>query len=202
MHPILVWLRTHPQERLALLGAALVGVFLVVGLCHRSAGSGGVVTPAPASSTGTVARPTAPPSAAPTSPPVGSQPEPASLAAAEQVVRAFLGAYVSSRYDDTPQAMVQRMSPYATSAFLSTFAATATVSQLSPDRHEVAAGTVTQLVPLGFDVGGQLGFAALVTQTVTGDAGQSSQTGSIDVYLVEASGGWRVNQLSFQHIQG
>src|SRR5215213_3871400 len=91
---------------------------------------------------GQAARPTAAPTASAAPTPVPT-PDPAAVAQAQQAGAAFLVAWASYRWDDTPQAQAQRLQPYATTQFVGTSRLSPTMAEQRQTTREVASAQVT-----------------------------------------------------------
>jgi hypothetical protein len=196
MSPLLMWLRSHPAERLAM------GIVLLLGIgigwqvvVHRGQPSSSQAsTTGPTTTPVAGAGPGAGPAASP-SPSVGSSPSPQDLAAATGVAQQFLVALTSYRYDDTPYTLGQRVRPYVTDLLYSGghLGEPSAPYGKRPDLHEVDTPTVTSARSEGYSAWGQLGFLARVRIEGKTDQGTSTQDQSYELFLVRQSDRWRVD---------
>lgn len=199
MNPVLMWLRSHPAERTAL----VVIVLLVLGglwefLSHRSEAPAPSPTPAAGVTSTPGAGNPATPGPTPTpSPPVGSMPPATELSAAKSVATNFLVILNSPRYNQTQAQLQERERPYVTDDMYAQLGPQGDgeswwYEQATKD-HEVDTATVSQLTPEGYAADGTLGFLARVQITKDTDDGSSSGLAAYEVFLVDNGSNWLVS---------
>jgi hypothetical protein len=195
MNPFLMWLRSHPAERLAL--GIFVLVVLGIGwqvLAHRGQASTGQAGPSPTASApaGTV------PGTSP-APTTGSTPSSDDLAAASDVAGQFLVALNTYRYDDGIYTLDQRVRPFVTDNL---YYANGFDKPSVPgfgkrrDLHEVDTPTVTKLTSEGYAANGQIGFLARVNIEQKTDQGTTKVSSAFELFVVRQTNGWRVDSFT------
>lgn len=197
MNPVLMWLRSHPAERTAIVVLAL----LVVGglwefLSHRS----GVPAPSPTPAAGVTSAPSGLTNPTPTptpSPPVGSMPPAAQLSAAESVANNFLVILNSPRYNQTQAQLQARERPYVTGDMYQQLGPQGDGEswwyQQATQDHEIDTATVSQVTPEGYAADGSLGLLARVQITKNTDSGSSTSLVAYEVFLTNNGSDWLVS---------
>jgi hypothetical protein len=187
MNPLVMWLRGHPAERLALGIVCLVAVGMAWELWVHRGDPALSAQPAATSS---------PPAGqlASRGPTFGTAPAPEELARATGVARLFLEALETYRYDDQPTTQAQRVRPYISDAlYVTSFSQPGNSHSTRPDLHETDTPTMTSLSPEGYAADSQLGFLARVTVTRQTDQEKSIATHSYELFMLPQNGGWLVN---------
>jgi hypothetical protein len=188
--PLAIWWRTHRLERTVLIACVVLAVVVAFNVWRVNSLTGtsqGSDSKAPT-------RPTAAPTttAAPTPVPT---PDPAAVAQAQQVGAAFLVAWATYRWDDTPQTQAARLQPYTTSQFAQSARVSPVMAQQRQATHEMATGGVKALQLYGQTPSGVLSFDAQVTQSVTSTQGSTTKLVTVEVSLQQTPQGWRVSAL-------
>jgi hypothetical protein len=197
MNPVLMWLRSHPAERTAIVVLAL----LLIGgawefLSHRTGAPSPSPTPAAGvtSTPGTGSAPTPTPTPLPA---VGSTPAAPQLSAAESVATSFLVILNSPRYNQSQSQLQAQERPYVTDAMYAQLAPQGDGEswwyQQAIEDHEIDTASVTQLTPEGYAADGTLGFLARVQITKNTDKGSSTSIVAYEVFLTGGSSGWLVS---------
>lgn len=197
MNPFMMWLRSHPAERIALV---IVGILVVAVVwqvaAHRAQPSASPST-APTTAPTSVASSAPPPTATVTP---GTTPGPAVLEAASVAAKGFLVAITTYRYDDTPATLGQRVRPLVTDQLYSqsfSRAADPTYNR-HPELHEIDTPQVIKFTPEGYTPSGTLGFLARVATQVQTDNGTT--TAPEQAYELFAQrqkdGSWRVSEFT------
>lgn len=191
MNPLIMWLRGHPAERLAIAIICLVAVGIGwQGWAHRGSQA---ASPQP---TTTPAASSVAPSRPPT-PVFGSTPDPQLLQQATDVTRQFLVALETYRYDDQPSAQGQRVHPFVSERLYS-----ASFTQPSNNRtkqaglHEVDTPAVTRLTPEGYSATGQLGILARVSVQRKTDQDTRTEEHPYELFLIQQGNGWKVDDFT------
>jgi hypothetical protein len=187
--PLAIWWRTHRLERTVLIGCLVLAVVVAFNIWRVNSLTG---TNQRSGDSATRARPTPAPttSAAPTPVPT---PDPAVVAQAQQVAAAFLVAWATYRWDDTPQTQAQRLHPYTAIQFAQSARVSPVMAQQRQATHEAATARVANIQLYGQTATGQLGFNAQVTQDVRSDQGANSRTLDVQVTLQPSDQGWQVS---------
>ncbi len=123
---------------------------------------------------------------------------PADSGQAESVTAAFLTAYATYRFDETPGSLRARLRPYDTDRLdvrLAEGGGAGTQDQ-RPARHQSASASVVEIRTLGLAPDGRLVLVGHVAQTVTSDAGSAASTRYAEVYLRKTGDGWRVDEVA------
>jgi hypothetical protein len=195
MNPFLMWLRSHPAERLA------IGIFLLVvlgigwqALAHRGQTANPQVTPSPSGTSLGGAAPGASPI-----PSSGGTPAATDLAAASDVATKFLVAFNTYRYDDSPSTFGQRLQPLITDRLYHgehlDLPSDPTYGR-HPELHEVDTPTVAKLTSEGYGADGQLGFLARVSIQEKTDQWTATVTSAMEFFMVRQPDGWRVDSFT------
>lgn len=189
MSPLAIWWRTHRLERTVLIAFVVLAVAVAFNVGRINSMMG---TNQKSGGDSTAPRPTAAPTttAAPTPVPT---PDPAAVAQAQQVAAAFLVAWATYRWDDTPQTQSARLQPYTTGQFVQAARVSPVMAQERQATHETATGRVTNIQLYGQAANGQLGFDAQLTQQVQSDQGVQNRNLDVQVSLQQTTQGWRVS---------
>lgn len=190
MNPLVMWIRAHRAERLAL----AVLLIVVLAVLWQVASSRGGSPPARQARTAVTTPAATVPTAAP-APQLGSTPAAQDLAAATDGARNFLMALETYSFGDSPTSTGSRVRPYVTDALYTSYFSgpTNAAAHMRPDLREVDTPTVTELTSEGFGADGSLGFLARVSVNVKTDQSTSTHVDRFEVFLTQVSTGWRVN---------
>ena len=188
MSPLAIWWRTHRLERSVLIACVVLAVVVALNVwrVHSLTGS------SQRSDSKTPARPTAAPTtiAAPTPVPT---PDPAAVAQAQQVAAAFLVAWATYGWDDTPQTQAARLQPYTTSQFAQSARVSPVMAQQRQATHEMATAQITTIQLYGQAASGQLGFDAQLAQQIRSDQGVQTRNLDVQLSVQQTPQGWRVS---------
>lgn len=191
MNPLAIWWRTHRLERTVLIACVVLAVVVVSNVWRVNSLTG---TGQESGTSSTPARPTAAPTTTGAPTPVPT-PDPAAVAQAQQVAAAFLVAWATYRWDDTPQTQAARFQPYTTSQFVQSTRVSPVMAQQRQTTHETATGQVTNIQLYGQAATGQLAFDAQLTQQVRSDQGMQNRNLGVELSLEQTPQGWRVSRI-------
>ena len=193
-----LWLRARPAARAVALAAALGALLLGLALLAHGVSAPAQVESRTLPPTPALAPMQDSPSPSPTATAAMPSPSPAGLAQAEAVVRAFLVAYASSRYDDPPGALRALLRPHDTDrldALLGQGGGDGADAQRRAAVHEVASASVSRLTVNGLAPDGRLVVVGLVSRTVRSDQGSSTSARYLELFLAGTAAGWRVDEV-------
>lgn len=189
MNPLAIWWRTHRLERTVLIACVVLAVVVAFNVWRVNSLTG---TGQNSGTSSRSARPTTPPTATAAPTPVPT-PDPAAVAQAQQVAAAFLVAWATYRWDDTPQTQSARLQPYTTTQFVQSARVSPVMAQQRQATHETATAQVKALQLYGQAASGQLGFDGQLTQEVRSDQGVQNRSLDVQVSLQQTPQGWRVS---------
>lgn len=186
MSPIVVWIRTHRAvlgaASVVVAAAAVITTFVALATSRDLRLS--ATTPMPSSTSTSVPTVSATP---------GDADGPGNAATR------FAQAWMSYRWDDSPQALASRVQPYVTERLYAGFAASGGAPGLASERaatHEVARAVVTGVYMEGPAPDERVGLVVTCAVTVTADTGTSTRTQSAEVFAVKTGHGWRVDEVT------
>lgn len=188
MSSIVVWIRTRRPVlgAVCVVAPAAVIAALVLATSHDSRQSR--ATPMPFSTSSSM------PTTAPT---VSASPGDAD--GPGNAASGFAQAWMSDRWDDSPQALRARVRPYVTDRLYAGFAASGGAPGLAAERaatHEVSRAVVTDVYMEGPAADGRVGLVVTCAVTVTADTGTSTRTQSVEVFTAKTGDGWRVDEVT------
>lgn len=188
MSPLAIWWRTHRLERTVLIACVTLAVVVAFNVWRVN----GLTGTSQRSDSKAPSRPTAAPTttAAPTPVPT---PDPAAVAQAQQVAAAFLVAWATYRWDDTPQTQAARLQPYTTSQFAQSARVSPVMAQQRQATHETATSQITTIQLYGQAASGQLGFDARLAQQIRSDQGVQTRNLDVQLSVQQTAQGWRVS---------
>lgn len=191
MNPLAIWWRTHRLERTVLIACVVLAVVVAFNVWRVNSLTGTGQNSGTSSSS---ARPTTPPTATAAPTPVPT-PDPAAVAQAQQVAAAFLVAWATYRWDDTPQTQSARLQPYTTTQFVQSARVSPVMAQQRQATHETATAQVKALQLYGQTPSGLLSFDAQISQNITSAQGSNTKLVTVEVSLQQTAAGWRVSGL-------
>ena len=188
MSPFAIWWRTHRLERSVLIVCVVLAVVVAFNVWRVNSLTG----TSQRSDSKAPARPTEAPTATTAPTPVPT-PDPAAVAQAQQVAAAFLVAWATYRWDDTPQTQAARLQPYTTSQFAQSARVSPVMAQQRQATHEGATAQITTIQLYGQAASGQLGFDAQLAQQIRSDQGVQTRNLDVQVSVQQTAQGWRVS---------
>jgi hypothetical protein len=185
------WLWARIESVLVLSGVALLGLFVGAAVWQH-----GYQTPPRVASRVAVPAATIPTRDSPGLPSPGPDAV-AAFTSARPTAQAFIEAYASYRWDESPGGLRKRLRPYDTDALDAVLARSRATSadSLAGQRHEVAIGHVKEMASESFATDGRLAVVASVEQEVKSDQGTATTTKSIWLALASTPAGWRADEI-------
>jgi hypothetical protein len=185
------WLWARVEPLLVLSGVALLGLFVGAVVWQH-----GHQTPPRVESRIAVPAASIPTRDSPGLPSPGADAT-AAFAGARPTAQAFIEAYASYRWDESPDGLRKRLRPYDTDALDAVLAQSRATSadSLAAQRHEVAIGHVKEMASESFTTDGRLAVIASVEQEVRTDQGTATTDKSIWLALASTPVGWRADEI-------